>query len=926
MVANRNAVFKFVLDIRQYLQKGRQVVQTNNMITGSTQKSSQSMDRLSSSTQRAGQSATAAAVNFQTMTQGMLNLSTAGIQTFTSFSNLDRAGNRLAQAHIGVARAQDLLNNKQLRLNDLQAKGLGQTQKAALLTNELATARADLAVKTDKAKIEEGALFDIQLLFVANIANVMIASLQTIRTLRELHVASTIKQIVQEKLLATTIFTKSVPAQAVQIGAMKTYIVTAKSVVNVNRLLAIGIPVIGAAIVGVSLAYEAWTENIGGFRDAITSVLPFLEDKKALLRDVQGELQGVNNDWQDLTSGMESATKRQIGLAEQWALRIKLANLQVQEELRTSREAMIRTGFSPPINKVGGLNGTKLPITAGHFLLGAPSVLHLLGLTDPAPIHLQREKATLVSPITGQPTASPTIPHIPTRAEIIAATTAQSGLQTIRDPVTGNITTRRVDAEGFPVLTSRFIGNPSFEFNKIQDPRINNDFYQILSTKYPQAFNGRITREPALLGGEIFLTEEAIDNLKKNGTGSARDQAELAVLQQQLVRQKDVMSKISSSSKVKIFQGDRFFQSTSEFTANPNVSPFLQTGDPLLQGTGSVLTVPGTGRKVAFGGFGGEQIAQRALDGGSFRRGNRVDPNMFIEDLLHQQGQDFLANGAKVPKGHRTNVDVTMLINKGDGRATQTAFLGSGVSALSFSNNPSVRMPAWVKQQQNIQLENMRRLRYGGTRQLDESGFALPLSISGAVTGGFTSISAFRADARQQLFKQSTGAIISLGTNFGIFTALSSSPSVANAQRARAITTAQNISSSLASAGLTQSISYVGARKVLRGGRYADPTGLQYQARVTAVRLANQELMARATGINLLNGGFGLPEFIGSGLSSVSLSDEIAKQDALIDSIGLNRTEAFKIIDTLGRGRTEIDERVLWTQRNGSISTGVAII
>ena len=90
MVSGGRAVFKYVLEIKDMLTKGRQVVQMNNQITGSTQKASVATDKYSSSVQGAGRSSAAAAVNFQTMTQGMLNLSTAGIQTFTSISNLNR--------------------------------------------------------------------------------------------------------------------------------------------------------------------------------------------------------------------------------------------------------------------------------------------------------------------------------------------------------------------------------------------------------------------------------------------------------------------------------------------------------------------------------------------------------------------------------------------------------------------------------------------------------------------------------------------------------------------------------------------------------------------------------------------------------------------------------------------------------------------
>ena len=290
MVSRNNAVFRFMLDIKDFVTKGRRVVQVTNEISGSTQKASGSMDRLATSTQKTGQSMAANAVNFQTATQGMLNLSTAGVQTFTSFSNLDRAGNRLAMAQIGVSRATDLLNNKQLRLNELIAKGQGNSQKAVLLTNELKTARADLLVKTDKLKIEEGALFDIQLLFVTNIANVMISSLQTIVSLKNAHILTTVKQIVQERLLATTLFTKTTPAFTAATGSISAYNTAAKTTINTNRLLMIGIPGVGAALLGVSLAIQAYTENWGGFRDMIQSVLPFLKDKKELLGDVNAIL------------------------------------------------------------------------------------------------------------------------------------------------------------------------------------------------------------------------------------------------------------------------------------------------------------------------------------------------------------------------------------------------------------------------------------------------------------------------------------------------------------------------------------------------------------------------------------------------------------------------------------------------------------
>ena len=141
---------------------------------------SSAMGNLSSATASAGQSATTAAVNFQTMSQGFLNLSTSMVQTLTSFSNLDRAQNRAKMAAIAVARAEDLLAAKKLRLDELTQKGLGNTQKAINLNKELATATADLVVKQEKQVIEQGAVNDVYMLFFANIANVGFSTMQTL--------------------------------------------------------------------------------------------------------------------------------------------------------------------------------------------------------------------------------------------------------------------------------------------------------------------------------------------------------------------------------------------------------------------------------------------------------------------------------------------------------------------------------------------------------------------------------------------------------------------------------------------------------------------------------------------------------------------------------------------------------------------------
>jgi hypothetical protein len=327
-MARDNVTFRFNIDLSQMTAKGRDAVKILEDLEKASGRAATGMTRLGSSSKTAADQSAAAAVNFQTTTQGMLNLSTAAVQTYTSISNLDRAGNRLAQSQIAVARATDLMNNKELRLNTIREQGLGNTRQATNLTNELKTARADLLVKTDKLKIEEGALFDIQLLFVTNVANVMISSLQTIVSLKNAHVLATIKQITQEKLLATTMFSKTVPAFAAVTAAGASMNVMTKTVINTNRLLMVGIPVIGTAILAVSLAIQAYTDNWGGFRDMVQSILPFMKDQKALLNDVNNVLGEVTDSQDGFNKSLDTESKLLFDLPKSLNLTVEgLANI-----------------------------------------------------------------------------------------------------------------------------------------------------------------------------------------------------------------------------------------------------------------------------------------------------------------------------------------------------------------------------------------------------------------------------------------------------------------------------------------------------------------------------------------------------------------------------------------------------------------------
>ena len=94
------------IDIKDAMGKITQMKQGMNSLGATGQRSGtqiqQGMKKATGAINQAGNAAVKNAVNFQTRGQGMLNLSTAGVQTFTSVSNLARAENRAEAASLGL--------------------------------------------------------------------------------------------------------------------------------------------------------------------------------------------------------------------------------------------------------------------------------------------------------------------------------------------------------------------------------------------------------------------------------------------------------------------------------------------------------------------------------------------------------------------------------------------------------------------------------------------------------------------------------------------------------------------------------------------------------------------------------------------------------------------------------------------------------
>ena len=101
---------------------------------------------------------------------------------------------------------------------------------------------------------------------------------------------------------------------------------------------------------------------------------------------------------------------------------------------------------------------------------------------------------------------------------------------------------------------------------------------------------------------------------------------------------------------------------------------------------------------------------------------------------------------------------------------------------------------------------------------------------------------------------------------------------------------------------------------------------LQFNRDLAETISYNTNQYAKAETINILQQDFGLTGFTGTTMSLPSLQDRLAAEDERMKSIGLTRTEAFQIVDTAGRGREEIDDRIRFKDRLSSMSTGVSVL
>jgi hypothetical protein len=300
----------------------------------------------------------------------------------------------------------------------------------------------------------------------------------------------------------------------------------------------------------------------------------------------------------------------------------------------------------------------------------------------------------------------------------------------------------------------------------------------------------------------------------------------------------------------------------------------------------------------------------------------REGESSIIDKLRDLQVQSLLANDPNAFTKASTNLGIHTQIqfdamNREGSVSDMSRFRGQVRKSQSLEIlRRNAKTLANNKIRNAIKDANTNRLRTGGV--LREG---MEIDEEGAVSGGFTSLSEFRATSRIQYYQRVTASRAYVGLFGG---GISSSAHGKNAilrEYNRINQQASSYKDILSRAGLGIKSNIPSFGRALSYSQHQSR-----RAELNSILSYNNNQLAKAEQINILSGGYDLGAFRGSSLSAPALSDKVLEQDMLMKSIGLDRTEAFQIIDTFGRGREEIDDRIRWKDRINNISTGTTVL
>jgi hypothetical protein len=946
------------------------------LMKGSTQdltKFKQQVDNTTPSMNKLGDTATTTAVRFQTLTQGTINLVTSFTQAYTSISNLQKAKTSLQAAAVGVERAIDLQRRKQFMLNEEMAKAQPNMKKVELLTNELATAHDDLAVKQQRVKDQADQVNDTYILFGLNIANVGFSAVQT---------GASMIQMTKGIKLAD--------------GAAKIFNVTT------GKYTLIALAAI-AAWEGLAFAISTFNKELGDSLSIFKNVQRIMEEftgaSDITLDNYDEKISGVStstrdfeNSWKSMTKTVQQETSTQTDLVKHWERQYKrsVANIQIemgrQKQItsgttggtqgnfpnaqqgvearvqETERKVDLLFGFSFPNMPVAFAeeqikqNITKQDDNVYPVIRNFAAVQGTY-VNQKVPLHqfyenaidYRRELQFQHSMTLG--TSGTAVP-LTVEGMLLGTTSAQ--VQAQKPQMQGPIFNPPMDRiERFKQAESGLPDVPS-EAERIQ-AEINKKkaFQQELVDIYETnqgnvtfswyTASGNIALEILDLETELDVFTQRNPKIKKQ-TPKSKDERNLEFLSTFIDENTPAYQlRLGSMSSQKrgLFKqrNEKLKQIAIEKFAKENFPRTIQFGTQTFRVGKTSERIGG----IFHAGIGSNLMAMTQNKGGTFGMGNRTlgtsEGNM-IEALRRAQMATIDPNARR----QRTGFDVsgfeqnnyqsnaaglyaygaTSTLDFMDG----TSAFGQGAVAAGAVSVSQVRGSTRFdernrkvlqdrRRQLDIKDANVNRLRFGGRLR---DGFSI--WDEGAVIGGYGSAKAYSEAAKRKFYSGVDEARRMLQFfGGGIDSSRIRGRSSRRSEYQRVLNRGTNIKEALTLAGL----GYKTIETHL-GSRPDRWRVLKMRRDLQEVISFNSNQYAKAETINILQQDFGLTGFTGTTMSLPSLQDRLAAEDERMKSIGLDRTEAFQIIDTAGRGREEIDDRIRFKDRMNSMSTGATVL
>jgi hypothetical protein len=950
MAGRDNVTFVFSIENRKFMVKGKQMGAMLTEIQRSGTAASKGLQTVGNEGQNAGTKMAASAVNFQTATQGMLNLSTAAVQTFTSISNLDRANNRAKMSIIAVARAEDLLNNKETRLNDLRAQGITSGEKYRNMQREIATATADLTVKQEKQKIEQDAVNDVYMLFATNIANVTISSLQTVGVLLGqekmarlgVTVATKLQSLALSRNVTVTVASKAATGGHVLVSRAMTF-AQIKQTFATKGLTAATMAFTRAAwpllavTAAVTAAYLIYENNIGGVKDGIDSLMGVEKTHMDVLEEERNEIDLLNDSLDTHTDKIFRLPQTYAQAAED----LKKLNNQIKESNEALKESPLFREASVAGGNTTATGFSILPMAfADHGGAHYDHQFDRFQLHDRFANYLDTMNVReMDQPLTSMDTGwmyGKGSGKFNTSGKVSAFSSAGRPLGSAGTKIQEDFL--EFERKSLIEEISSVQGIPFFQAQEV----LESGSIQFLPNDLQGRINIHFQKSKAVierLSGPGFVENEIeqatiLSKLKQFTPESYALDQHRDLVKQQLQEIKDAQKKaleeeaqqmgltVQDLQRRRGLSGKQIFVEGVGFVDQNELkrtSEAKSTRRLLLQGDLSSLPTDTVFDRLIKDTF----LSSHKNSGLSpFLRQGSLSGKIYDTEQLNlmfaskdfspsrkaaydKYGVDIGKVGDRLSKEDAERIGMLQRASKefqgigGRGDAAIQFFGGSATAAYQVprgSIRASDEFYARIAEQDRI--ANLKRF------------------------GGYSSRKA-QSEAGKAAFYSSVDEASRMMRFFGdqINSSVIRGRSSRRSEYGRIATKGAMYKSALASAGL----GYKTINTRL-GSRPDNWRILQFNRDLAEIISYNTNQYAKAETINILQQDFGLTGFTGTTMSLPSLQDRLAAEDERMKSIGLTRTEAFQIVDTAGRGREEIDDRVRFKDRLSSMSTGVSVL